>query len=771
VADPFGRLSTFVVQRRWVVLAVWVLILVAAGAVFAPRATTVVKGGGFSVPGSDSVVGAQILERDLKMSPDNAVIVVYRSRGHVVTDPVFRRAVTHSVQRITRLSGIASAVDYFQLRDPSLVGAHGHVTAAILAVSGNQGQAQKRVPGIRDQLRGLPVEHYVTGKPAIDEDTFKSSERDVSRSELFTIPVVIILLLLVFRTAISALLPVVLGACSVLLSQALIYFLGSAFDMSIFALNVSSMIGLGLGIDFSLMVVSRLRSEVAAGREREEAIAIAMATAGRSITYSAITVMLSMLILTLVVFQLMIVRSISLAVILVAFTALAAGLTLLPALLSILGHRIEWAPVLPRRKILPSISMGFWYRLSRRVMKNPWLWLIGSLVFLGLLALPVRNLKMAAASPGSLPPATESVRGYNLMKQTFGESTLTPIQIVVQATPGGVWTPEFLRSLRTLSERVAADPRVAQVRSLWSVAHAAGMTRVQFSALTAARVKANPRFATVASQFADLHGANDVAVVTAISKYGQFDNRQQQLVTDLRDSIIPGLPQLGRYRVLVTGTTPTFLDFQSQLYGRFPIIVGAVMLMIFIILMMFFQSFFLPIKAMLMNLVTVLATYGVLVLIFQDGFGTGLLGFTSQGLLGNITPAVLFVILFGLSTDYEVFLLSRVKESYREIGDNDESVARGLQSTAGVITAAGLILVGTFGSFATASVLTIKEIGLGLAIGVALDTTIVRVIMVPATMKLMGDWNWWMPSWLQRIVPELSEGPSARVLAEDAAVH
>jgi putative drug exporter of the RND superfamily len=756
--DPFVQLSRVMIRWKWAVLVIWVIALALAGAVFGPKANAVVKGGGFSVPGSDSVVGADILQRDFRLSPDNSVLAVYRSPRQTVHSGSYRAAVTQSVARISKLSGVSSVVDYYQQHNAQLVGGSGHVTVAIISLKGNQGDAQKAVPAVRQALRSVPFSHQLTGKPALDRDTFTLSEHDVSRSELFTIPVVLILLLLVFRTVVSSLIPVVLGACAVLLSQALIYGIGSFLDMSVFSLNVSSMIGLGLGIDFSLMVVSRLRSEIATGRNRDDAISMAMATAGRSITYSALTVVLSMAIFTAIVSQLMIVRSLSLSVILVALTALAAGLTLLPALLAILGDRIEWAPVLPRRHADASGTSGFWYRLSRTVMRQPWLWLIGSLAVLVLLALPARNLKMAAASPGSLPSSTESVRGYNLMKSTFGEGTLTPIQIVVQATPGGVWTPEFLQTLRQLTARVAADPRVLQAQSLPTITSAAGLTPVQYAHLTASQVRSNPRLAAVVSNVVDVHGANDVAIVSITPRYGQFDSRQQQLVVDLRHSIIPGISGLSSYRVLVTGATPTFEDFQSQLYGRFPLIVGAVMLMIFLILMMFFQSIFLPIKAMLLNLFTVLATYGVLVLIFQNGIGEQLLGFHAQGLLSAITPAILFVILFALSTDYEVFLLSRVREFYRELGDNDEAVARGLQSTAGVITAAGLILVGTFGSFATASVVSIKEIGLGLAIGVALDTTIVRIIMVPATMRLMGDWNWWMPRWLGRFVPEISEG-------------
>jgi len=273
----------------------------------------------------------------------------------------------------------------------------------------------------------------------------------------------------------------------------------------------------------------------------------------------------------------------------------------------------------------------------------------------------------------------------------------------------------------------------------------------------------------IAALFVNLDNGNDYAVVNVIPRYRPYDSRTEALVTAIKRLIIPSVSGLSDDRAYVGGVTANFQDFHNKLYGRFPYLVAAVLLLTFLILMMFFRSLFLPLKAILMNLASVLATYGVLVLIFQDGWGAGLFGFTPVGGVAVITPAILFVILFSLSTDYEVFMLSRIKERYDETHDNEEAVATGLQRTAGVITAAGLILIGVFGSFATAGLITIKEIGLGLAIGVLIDTVVVRTIMVPATMRLAGNINWTMPAWLERFVPELREGPA--VEAPAAAQH
>ena len=254
-------------------------------------------------------------------------------------------------------------------------------------------------------------------------------------------------------------------------------------------------------------------------------------------------------------------------------------------------------------------------------------------------------------------------------------------------------------------------------------------------------------------------------MVNVVPKYGSYDPRQEAFVSDIRNLIIPSIAGLDGAQAYVGGQTANFQDFHDKLYDRFPYIIAAVLIVTFFVLMMFFQSVFLPLKAILMNLASILATYGVLVRIFQDGWGASLFGFTPVNAVAVITPAILFVILFSLSTDYEVFMLSRIKENYRETHDNEESVATGLQQTGRIVTAAGLILIGVFGSFATAGIITIKEIGIGLAVGVLIDTVIVRSIMVPATMRLAGNINWVMPAWLKRFVPELREGPVHRLVA------
>lgn len=756
--DPFARWGAAMVRLRWVVLASWLVLLPLAGAFGASKVAGKLTGGGFSVAGSDAVLAAETLEREFNSSPDRNVVIVFRSSDNTVDDPPFRDAVTAAAARVKAVTGVRGVITFFDTPSPSLVSPDRRTTLAIATIDGTEDEVEERIGEVQERLEGTPIEHYITGSPAIGRDLSITSEEDLKRSELFTIPIVVLLLLIVFRTVISAAIPLVLGACSVVTAMALLYPIAANTDVSIFALNVTSMLGLGLGIDFSLIVVNRFREELQAGRDPQSAVAVTMATAGRSITYSGLTVFLGMLILTLML-NLTLVRSMSLAVLLVALTALFAGLTLLPALLGILGRRIEWLPVLPRRKVAQGNEDGLWYRLSHAIMRRPWVWLVVSVLLIGALAFPAKDIDVLGATAGVLPDDVGSAKGSKVMEEAFGASRLNPIEIVVQTgEQNGAWKPEALEAIAQLTDVLRADQRVQGVSSIATLAP--NLPREQVRTLTPETFTSDPGRAAAAAQFINLRGNNDTAVITVIAKRGQYDDETEALVQDLRDTIIPGVRQLRAYDVKVGGGTANFLDLSEALYGRFPWLVAVVMLLTFVMLMMFFQSVFLPVKAILMNLASIAATYGVLVLIFQHGWGADLLGFEALGKLNLTTPVILFVILLGLSTDYEVFMLARVKEFFHETGNNEEAVAAGLENTARVITAAGLILIGTFGSFAMARNIIIKEIGLGLAIGVMLDSTVVRAIMVPASMRLMGKWNWWMPAWLKRIVPELREGPA-----------
>jgi putative drug exporter of the RND superfamily len=755
--DNFARWSLLMARRRWTVVVLWAIVLALGAVLLQPRANAVVKGGTSATPGSDSARAASLLTQAFHFSNDNTLIVVLHSTAHRAGGPWFDRTVRAADRSLQTLPQVGTISSYLTAPHAGLTSKDAHTTLVEVSIRGSAEDASSVVEAVRSRLRGIPGSPMVTGYPALIHDTLATSEKDLKRSELFTIPIVLILLLLVFRTVVAATIPLVLGACSVVLTLSLIGVIGSFVETSVFALNIASMIGLGLGIDFSLIVVARYREELRSGRDVDDAVARTMATAGRSITYSGITVILAMAIMTLVMHDLVIIRSISMAVILVAIVSLCAALTLLPAVLALLGSRIEILSVVPRRTAGDGTSQ-VWYRVSHSIMQRPWVWLLAGLVLLALAASPVRSIKLDIASPEDLPPSTESAAAAQLIAHSFGAGALNPIQIVISAPTRQFWTQPTLAGIGTLSNLVSADPRIASTESLPALTAAAGIPTAAFDHLTPTQLTASPALSRAAASVVSVRGGTTTTVIDVVSRYSEFDGRHEALVQDLRSKIVPAVSELSGTTVVVGGASADFLDYQHAIYSRFPIVVIGVGLLIFLILMTFFQSIVLPIKAILLNLVSIVATYGLLVLVFQNGVGTSILGFTPIGRIDATTPAVLYVILLALSTDYEVFMLSRVREQYAATHDNRESVAVGLTQTAGVVTAAGLILVGTFGSFVSADVLIMKEVGLGLALGILIDTTVVRVVLVPATMQLMGDLNWWMPAWLSRFVPELREG-------------
>jgi putative drug exporter of the RND superfamily len=745
VTDPFLRWGQAVVRLRWFIVGSWLLVLIGAGAGLAPRAAGALQSGGFFVPDAESTQAAAVLDQAFNGANRNNVSVIFQFSDATVDDPQIKTQLADADSRLAAVAGVRHVDSYSQTASPLLVSRDRHTATSMVTLDGTEAQIEASVDKLRAALQPVPLEHYVTGQPASNVDLRNVSESDLRHAELITLPIVGVLLLIVFRTAVAAALPLLLGAASVILALAAMFLLSFATDISIFALNTASMIGLGLGIDFSLIVVNRFEEELDRGRTPDAAVAVTMASAGRSIAYSGLTVFAGMLVLT-VLFDLLVVRSMSLAVMLVAGTGLLAGLTLLPAVLAILGPRIHWLRVMPHRARSTASGHGRWYAFSRQVMRQPWAWLVGALAILAVLALPVLDLGLMGVEPAGLPPAAESARGLAVAGQAFGPNRLEPIQIVVStSTPAGVWTPAFLTALQRLSDSIKDDPRVDGVLSLSTAAEAAGVPASFFPSLTADLLRSDPNRAAQAANLINLdHGGTDAAI-TVYVRTSAFDDDHQALVHDLRERIIPSIPELHPYRVLVGGLSAGVEDYADALYARFPVLVAAVLALTFVILSILFRSIVLPLKAIVLNLVSILATYGVLVLIFEDGWGASWIGLDPQGKLFVVTPALLFVILFGLSTDYEVFMLSRIAERYRQTGNNEEAVASGTDLTARVITAAGLVLVGTFASFGSSQIIFLKELGIGLAVGILIDTTLVRLVLVPASMRLMGRANWWMP--------------------------
>jgi putative drug exporter of the RND superfamily len=755
----YTGLARIAIRYHWLLLALWLAVVVAA-AIGAAQVERVLKVGGFSIPGTEFYATSAVLARQLNISSDKALLVVFHSPTLRVTDEAFYNAVETAAANLHSQPFVSRVDTFYSSGIPDMVSADNHTTYALATLEGQEEELEEATPHLRELVRSPAVEVYLIGQPAVFFDTQKASTDDLARVERFTFPLVFILLVLVFGSLVASGVPLMLGGVCVVVSLALLAVLGRSMDISIFALNVASMIGLGLSIDFSLIMVSRFREELAR-LPPERALEATLQTAGRSITFSGITLMLTMAVLTLL--PVMLFRSIALAIVIVAGVAVLGGLLLLPSLLIVLGphlHRFNLRRLIPWRN--PAYA-GWWYRWAHSVMSYPWESIGVTLVVLGILALPALSLQRTGVGVQVLPESSESRATWELMARQFGPGETGPLFVVVQAPrAGGLWQPDVMEGVYQLHQRLESDPRVARVQSLASIVP--NPSADWMKSLSQATIQTNTDRKRVAERLANLDGDNSTTVLIVYPRTSETDRETQRLLLDVRAHATEWAPGLSSTRVLVGGAPAQHNDFEV-VYSEVPLLLGLSLLVTFMILMLFFHSVLLPIKAILLNLVSLLASFGVLVFVFQEGNFEALLGFQSLGALLSYTPVLLFSILFGLSTDYEVFLLTRVREYFRQGFSNEESVALGLDHTASIITAAGAIMIAVFGSFALTQVLVIKELGFGLAVAVLIDTTLVRMVLVPATMQLMGEWNWWMPRALDRLIPEIDEGESAVVQA------
>jgi RND superfamily putative drug exporter len=471
----------------------------------------------------------------------------------------------------------------------------------------------------------------------------------------------------------------------------------------------------------------------------------ALASAGRAVALSGATVIVALAGMFLVDIQA--VRSMAVGAMLAVALVVLAALTLLPAVLALLGGRVDRLH-LPRLGRTRPGAGGFWHHWAVTIMRRPWTFLLASLVILAVLTAPVASIRLGQSGAASLPGGEEPRVALERLTAAFGAGVVGPIEIVVD-TPGGATAPANLERIGRLTELLRADPAVAQVASLATLPPAA---------LAAGVDRMDPRLRVAAAGLANWERGADLARVRVISRDRPESRAAEDLVERVRERYLPAAGLAGRARV--GGATALDVDMTAELSRRLPLVVVAVLALSFLLLASAFRSLLLPLKAVAMNLLSVGATLGLLVAVFQWGWGQHLLGFTSEGHLDQLTPLFLFCILFGLSMDYEVFLLSRVREEYQRTGSNELGVARGLEATARTITAAALIMVTVFGAFGAGRLVTLKQVGLGLAAAVFIDASVVRVVLVPAAMKLMGHWNWWLPAWLDRWLPRVEPEPS-----------
>ncbi len=746
-------LAELIIRRRRMVIAVWLLLL-AAGVILAPRLTDVTAGGGFDLPGSESWRASSTLQTEFGQGYGHTVQLLFHKPGGDVSDPRYQQEVEGLVGRLMEMPGAMESVTFYQTRLPTLVSPDGSATYALVTFSGAEEEIQRQIPEIREMAGSIEdMEVFVIGGPAFDYDLEQSSEEDLRVAEVYGLPIVAVILVLVFGSLVAAALPVVLGGISVSMALASLYLLGHWLSISIFVLNLVTMLGLGLGIDYSLFIISRSREELGDGVGTLDAVRATISTAGRAVVFSGAAVVVGMAMLML--FNIVFMRSMGLSGVLVATFSVLVAVTLLPALLAMLGRRINAARVIPSR-MLEGGGGRFWHGWSRAVMRRPLLFLVASICLLLALAWPVQDMRAGSPGVADLSEESGSRRGIELLADKWSPGVVSPVYIVFDTGKiFGVLDEDFSAGLRELDGQLEADPRVERVESYTDIPLELSAEQMRDPEQLRVYAAIHPQEAATLASLVNIDGGGRKTIMRVIPEE-PGSHETKELVREIRTRTLPAVEGLAASEADVGGSAAEIVDFTDTLAGAFTYLMAAVLAITYLVLLLLFRSVVLPLKAIFMNMLSVAAAYGVLVLVFQDGWGESLLDFESPGGILPFIPVILFSILFGLSMDYEVFLLSRIKEEYDACGDNEHAVAVGLEKTGRIITTAALIMIVVFGSFALTRSVVIKELGVGLAVSILLDATVVRIILVPATMKLLGDWNWWLPGWLDRILPDLS---------------
>jgi uncharacterized membrane protein YdfJ with MMPL/SSD domain len=707
-------LSVASARHPWRTIAFWLIALVLAVAAIATMLEFTSEAEITAKPESEQAY--DLLSERLPPQPPEEVVselIVVRAKDPSVTvdDPRFARKVRGLAQEIRRPDEV-TARHFYATRDPSLISRDRH--AALITV-GLLHDPESDVVDVIEAVKRANDDTFevtITGEWTFDRDNIELSQHDLEKGELqFGLPAAVLILLLVFGAVVAGLIPILLALISIAIALGLVAVLSQFFDLSIFTINMLSGMGLALGVDYALFIVSRFREERGRELDRLAAIEAVGATASRAVLFSGFAFVLAMCGLLLVPDTIF--RSLATGAILVGIVSVVAALTLLPALLSLFGDRINALriPYIGRSAEAGSGREGrFWSAIVRAVMRRPVISLVASVAVLLALCVPVLDLKMGFVGVRAMPDRFVSKQGFLALERSFGVGTADTVEIVVD---GDVSSPEVRRAVRRLEQRLRSDP---------------GFIRPETSYYPERRL------------------ADTEALLSGDSR----DERSYDAVRRIRAEYVPdAFRGANGARVLVTGESAESVDYFDLIQHWMPIVFAFVLGLSFLLLMVAFRSIVVPVKAILLNLLSVGAAYGLLVLVFEKGVGNELFGFQQVDGIEAWVPLFLFAVLFGLSMDYHVFLLSRIRELYSRTGDNTESVAHGVASTARMITGAALIIIAVFAGFAVGDLVGFQQMGFGVAVSLLIDATIVRSVLLPASMKLLGDWNWYLPKWLE----------------------
>lgn len=690
----------------------WAVVFVTLG-ILAPRLGGELTPGGFEVTGSDSAAVAQVTSaRFSREYPSGLTAVIETAPG-----PGARVAITRAARRVRTVA--ATYPDLVRAVEPVRFGIDGRTGAVLIGLDASLDRVLKSVDPFLDALKHTSrpdATVLITGGAAVFRDFDAVNEHDLRRAEIIQAPVIILILLVLMGTALGAAMPVVGAAVAMVTTFGALWFVARGIDLTIYVKNIVPLVGIGVSVDYALFIVTRFREELANGSDVDDAVVTTAATAGRAVFFSGLTVIVALGAMATVRVPMFTAFAVGATAVVAA--AVAVALTLVPALLSLLGRRLQ-----PSRAASGPLGTRSALRMeewARRVMRRPALSLVLATALLVVLALPVASMRLGSSGSSAIPSSMPSIRAGELIARNAGPGAVAPIRVIVDG------------------HGTAPDP-----------------------ALVAATRRAIARDAgVVATTRARNSDDGTMSVFEVVSAYHEDDQRSHDLVTRLRTRLLPSSLGAAPVTTLVGGAPAQNADFVAAVADRLPLVIGLVMGLSFLVLIVVFRSVVLPLKAVVVTLLSVLASYGVLVAVFQWGWLAGVFGFEPLGHVTAWVPPFLFCLLFGLSMDYEVFLLTRIRERLERSDDQLAAIAWGVGRSGRIITAAAAIMIVVFLSFVTNRLVPVKEASLGLAVAVLIDATVVRIVLVPAFMTIVSRWNWWMPAWLERVLPAPSRPPA-----------
>jgi RND superfamily putative drug exporter len=739
-------LSRALIRWRWAIIAFWAVVGYLAAAK-SPQVVEVLNVRGGTRAPTESGAADILLRRRFPKPLNDFFAVTLEAPERVDREPA-AGLLDSLIDKFERQPFITTVASFRSTGDSTFISADGTSTFMVLAVDADKGDSvAKLVPPVRrlvaeaiaqTRVDTAKAKVRVTGRSPLDLDVRNVVAADSRRGEIRLLPLTAGILLLAFGALVAAILPLIVGFLAIWITLAVIVVLADYTPMSVFVLNMTTMLGLGVGIDYSLLIVTRFREELNRGLRRQQAAVRALSTAGVAVLTSGMTVVVGFgaLLLTPLVET----QSVGIGGLVVVAVAVALSTTLLPALLAVLGRQIDRPRWLARRLTwyhAPTV----WEKWARRLSRHPLRALTIGGTIIAVLTAPVFFLRIGLPSRNWWPTSTEAGQGVQALDRMGVANIILPVRILVEVPEGqSVTGAATLRGLRAISDSMRADPRVAQVRSIVDLKPATSI--LEYSVLYSDMADARAQYGS----FLDAYLSEDgrVALVDVVLRDTTSLTSGMDVSRKARALGQTPPRQLKDATILVGGYTAASLDLQDVLLERFPTMVVLILACTAVMLALVFRSVLVPIKAVIMNTLSVSATFGLIVLVFQHGFGSSLFGLDGPtAAIFVVVPVLVFAVVFGLSMDYEVFLLARVKEAFDKTGKNDQATEEGLSATASVITSAALIMILVFGVFAFARVLAMQFLGFGLAVAVLLDATIIRMVLVPAIMHLAGEWNWW----------------------------